>query len=116
MTDDLFEGTEAYARHTDPDTSHTAARKISYTASERMVYAALAETGVPMTSLCIARHLDIDPWSVSPRLKPLETKGVVERCGKKTVRNSNDNIASLTAWRVVRKAGKWPRALPATTS
>jgi Mn-dependent DtxR family transcriptional regulator len=93
----------AYARHSDPDTSHEAAHKMSFTDKEQMVYAALAETGVPMTSLCVARALDVDPWSVSPRFKPLEDKGAIERCGKLTVLNSSGNIAALTAWRIRRK-------------
>jgi len=114
MIDDLDDPeTEAYARDTDPETSHLAAAKINRTNSEQMVYSVLRATGVPMTSLCISRYLhnelgkpgDSVSWSVSPRLAPLEDKGWIERCGRKAVLNSNGNIAYLTAWRIRKPRG-----------
>jgi hypothetical protein len=107
---DLF-GTEAYARNTDPQSSHDAARKMSFSNKERMVYEVLAATGTRMTSLCITRYLqdaakqsgDTFAWSVSPRLAPLERKNAIERVGKMPVLNSSGNIANLTAWRVKKK-------------
>jgi len=113
MSEPPFDDTDAYARGSDPDTSHIAADKIKRTNSETMVYNALRDTGVPMTSLCITRYLqathgrpgDSFSWSVSPRLAPLEAKGWIERCGRKAVLNSNGNIAYLTAWRIRKPRG-----------
>jgi Mn-dependent DtxR family transcriptional regulator len=91
--------TTAYARGTDPGTSHDAARKTSYTKKEKIVYDALAENGTWMTSLCLARYLKIHPWHISPRLKPLERKGLVERGEKKPVLNTSGKVANLISWR-----------------
>ena len=97
--------TEAYARSDDPETSQDAARKISFTNTEQIVLNCFLEFPQRlMTSLCITRLLeargDNQAWSVSPRLAPLERKGMIERCGKMTVVNSNGNPAALTAWRL----------------
>jgi hypothetical protein len=106
---DLF-GSDAYVRHSDPQTSVDAARKVRFSNKEAMVLAVLKATGTWMTSLCIARYLeeaarthgDHIGWSVSPRLAPLERKGAVERGNPMTVVNSSGNPASLTAWRAKR--------------
>lgn len=102
--DDDDKYTEAHARDSDPETSHEAAHKIMYTNMEDKVYRVICETGVPVTCLCISRYGHIDPWSVSPRLRPLERKGAIERYGHRVVRNSNGNLARLTAWRVKKSA------------
>ena len=100
--------TDAYARPFDPATSHEAAEKMQFTNKEKIVYDVLVATGVPMTSLCIMRYLksqyggDAFAWSVSPRLKPLERKGLIRRAGRKLVLNSSGNPAELTAWVVVK--------------
>jgi len=92
--------TTAYARTGDPETSQDAARKIKFTKTEQAVLEVFtSRPSKSMTSLCVARILQVDPWSVSPRFKPLEDKGVIERCGKMMVVNSNGNPASLTAWK-----------------
>ena len=105
--------TTSYARSTDPETSHEAARKISFSKMEQTVYDVLAETGERMTSLCITRYLDRHgdnrAWSVSPRLRPLEEKGAIKRDGKMTVENSNGRDAKLTAWIVVKKTTDFAR-------
>jgi hypothetical protein len=95
--------TEAYARKDDPNTSKRAARKISYTRTEREVYNVLKETKVRMTSLCIMRYLQKAKggeivWSVSPRLAPLWRKGAILKAGEMTVLGSNGKPSTLQAW------------------
>lgn len=106
--------TEAYARSDDPQTSKDAARKVSFTNRERMVFSAMCAmgTGRRMTVLCITRYLqdqmaergDNLGWSVSPRMVALERKGLIERADRLTVINSSGNPASLGAWQIKRGA------------
>jgi hypothetical protein len=101
--DNSGQPTEAYARSDDPSTSKRAARKISYTKTEREVYNVLKETGVRMTSLCIMRYLQRAKggeivWSVSPRLAPLWRKGAILKAGEMTVVGSNGKPSTLQAW------------------
>jgi hypothetical protein len=101
--DNSGQPTEAYARRGDPSTSKRAARKISYTNTEREVYNVLKETGVRMTSLCIMRYLQKAKggeivWSVSPRLAPLWRKGAILKAGVMTVVGSNGKPSTLQAW------------------
>jgi hypothetical protein len=94
--------TEAYARQDDPSTAKNAARKISFTDTERVVYNVLKETGIRMTSLCIMRYLAAAQgekvWSVSPRLVPLWKKGAILKAGEMTVVGSNGSPSTLQAW------------------
>jgi hypothetical protein len=85
MTDrDLFGNPpkgEAYARRTDPETAQEAARRASYGATKReaIVYkAAFLNTGW-MTTLMLEAATGINRWSISPRLKPMARKGLIER-------------------------------------
>jgi hypothetical protein len=110
----LFEDnhTEAYARKDDPGTSHEAARKVSLSNRERMVFSAMCAMAPRVTTLCITRYLqdqmaesgDNLGWSVSPRMAPLERKGLIERDGRMTVINSSGNPAPLGAWRLAQGA------------
>ena len=68
----------AYARHTDPHTSHEAARSIQVTDLESVVLGALRALG-PSTSHEVAEYTGLDLVTVSPRFKPLEKKGLVKR-------------------------------------
>jgi hypothetical protein len=92
--------TNAYARRSDPKSSHEAAERVSATALELEVYKTLKEQGRPMTSLCVVRIMKKPAWSISPRFKPLERKGLIERVGTMVVLNSNGKPRQLTAWRV----------------
>ena len=96
----LPESTDAYTRSSDPQTSHDAAERVKTTRLESLVYKTLKECGQPMTALCVSRKIGIDKWSISPRFKPLEDKGLIERAGTMTVLNSGGNPRKLNAWKV----------------
>jgi hypothetical protein len=85
----------AYARNTDPDSSHDAAAGVDVTKLQLLVIQALNETKVPMTSLSIAKHLGIPVWSISPRMKPLENLGQVVCVGSMPALNSSGRIRNL---------------------
>lgn len=80
--DDPFADADAFARGTDPSTSHLAAYHVDAATLERIVWEALWIYG-PMTSTEICEKTGHHAWGISPRLKPLETKGLVERIGFK---------------------------------
>ena len=69
----------AMARRTDPDTSHIAALTVDANRLEKLVVSALMQYPKGCTVKEISVILDIDKWSISPRMKPLEGKGLVER-------------------------------------
>ena len=68
----------ARARRTDPEPSHTAARSLKPRMIESLVLHALRKFG-PMTSHEIAALTGLELVTVSPRLKPLEERGLVRR-------------------------------------
>jgi len=72
---------DAYARGTDPSTSQEAARRASYAATKReaIVYKAAFENGGWMTTLMLEAATGINRWSISPRLKPMARKKLIER-------------------------------------
>ncbi len=69
-------GTEAYARKSDPDTSHEAAESVEPTKLEATVLDALQQFGkAGATAHELVAYLNM-PWqTVSPRLAPLVRKG-----------------------------------------
>jgi hypothetical protein len=85
----------AYARSTDPESSHEAAGGIDATKLQRLVIEALNETKIPMTSLAIAKHLNIPVWSISPRMKPMENIGYIACVGSLPALNSSGRIRNL---------------------
>jgi|688.fasta_scaffold130242_6 hypothetical protein len=85
----------AYARNTDPESSHEAADSIDATKLQRLVIEALNETKIPMTSLAIATHLNIPVWSISPRMKPLENLNQIVCVGSLPALNSSGRIRNL---------------------
>jgi len=85
----------AYARNTDPKSSHEAAEEVDATRLQRLVIEALNETKVPMTSLAIAEHLNIPVWSISPRMKPLENLNQIVCVGSLPALNSSGRIRNL---------------------
>ena len=84
-----------YARNTDPGSSHEAAGGLNVTKLQKLVIGALNETKIPMTSLAIAKHLNIPVWSISPRMKPLENLGQVVCVGSLPALNSSGRIRNL---------------------
>jgi hypothetical protein len=67
----------ALARSSDPETSHAAAASLNTTEMEGMVLSALQMLPEGATTIQIARALNLAPWSISPRMKPLCAKGFV---------------------------------------
>jgi DNA-binding CsgD family transcriptional regulator len=82
MTEELLQWGEerALARHTDPETSHDAAKNIKVSAKEEIVLECLAIYG-PQTSIEIANRTGLNPNTVTPRMKPLKEKGKVYDTG-----------------------------------
>lgn len=72
---------EAYARRTDPEQSHAAARRVDANKLEGIVVAALLMFG-PLTVKQVASRVGRHEWSISPRMKPLERKKLVYRYAK----------------------------------
>ena len=70
---------QAFARKEDPDTSHVAASTEDANKLEKLVISALRRSPSGYTVKEISAILDIDKWSISPRMKPLEEKRLVER-------------------------------------
>lgn len=74
----------AYARRTDPATSHEAAHAMDETMNasrlERMVFNIVLDSGDRgATSDEVAQRLGMDLQSITPRFKPLESKGYIFR-------------------------------------
>ena len=69
----------AFARNTDPDTSHAAAASVKVALLERRVVACLREheEGLNTKELCELTGIHVN--SISPRMKPLEAKGIIRR-------------------------------------
>lgn len=77
---------QTHARSTDPETSHEAAASMGkfLPALDDKIYAALVFAGPPgLTTDEIADFTGLRLVSVSPRLKPMETRGKVIRTGTK---------------------------------
>ena len=64
------------ARRSDPPTAHAAAAAVDANEREAEVLEEVREHG-PGTSVTLAARMDLPPWNVSPRMKPLEKKGLV---------------------------------------
>jgi len=77
---------DAFARATDPTTSHAGAATVDVNALERMVVVSLRASG-PATSTQVAERIGRDKWSISPRFAPLEAKGLIVRTGEKNGRS-----------------------------
>ena len=60
----------------------------------------LAHPGVFWTSIEVAEGMGIHPWSVSPRFRPLERKGLVEQSEKRSL-NSAGQLRTMRAWRAI---------------
>jgi len=74
-----------HARHTDPETSHEQAlyARTRNARVDNAILDVLREAGEPLTSREITDRCPWERVSVSPRLKPLEKMGFVERAGRR---------------------------------
>ncbi len=90
----------AIARHTDPSTSHEAARSVDVPKLERAVLEALTAAPNGATSTELANALDVPLVSVSPRLRPLANKGLVVAS---TMRRRGISGRAQIVWQVPRE-------------
>ena len=89
--------TNALARRSDPLTSHIAAKSVNASQLQKTVLHYLRLYGA-MTTREIAAKSGIDWGSISPRMKPLEASGLVERRGTKTTTYDSGRKRKLTVW------------------
>jgi DNA-binding MarR family transcriptional regulator len=76
MIDHGANGTDAYARHSDPETSAEAAESVKTTNVEAIVLEALREFGEDgATSHDLVAQTGMEWQTVSPRMRPLIRKG-----------------------------------------
>ena len=85
MQTDTLDPFTALARHTDPGTSHDAAARMAYGVAtlETMVVQCLRAAPSGLTTDEIATHTGVRLVSVSPRMKPLELRGLVVRTAER---------------------------------
>lgn len=93
---DLFQYADAFARRRDPATSKAAAASISPTPLEAAVYGALLAHG-PMTTHELSEVLRLSLVTVSPRLRPMADRGLVEDSGTKRL---NPSGRQSIVWKV----------------
>lgn len=93
--------TVAYARAADPATSHAAAESIRLTELESTVLAELRKFSDGATSYTLAESLGMSLVTVSPRLRPLVSKGLVQDSGRREVGSSG---RSQTVWQATERA------------
>lgn len=90
-------------RHTDPETSHEAAGRVNATRLEALIYGLLQRNDPrEYAQIEIARLIDEDKWSISPRFRPMEQRGILARCAKKMALNSNNKPTLMEGWRLRR--------------
>lgn len=73
----------AYARNSDPKTSHVAAKSVRgdrVSELQGLVLSALSALGNG-TSEEVARHLNVDLQSITPRFAPMNRAGMIELTG-----------------------------------
>jgi predicted transcriptional regulator len=87
------------ARKADPPTAKAAARSVDATDLEQAVLAALLTNG-PMTTHEVARYLNRELVTVSPRMAPLVRKGLVQ---DSTLRREGPSGRKSIVWRIIPK-------------
>lgn len=97
MSDDTL----AYARADDRRTSHEAAESVRATDLEATVLAALRQFPNGATSYQLAESLGMSLVTVSPRLRPLVSKGLARDSG---LRATGQSGRSQTIWIAVARA------------
>lgn len=92
----MTDQTSAYARADDRETSHQAAESIRVTDLETTVLNALRTFPDGATSYQLAAALGLSLVTVSPRLRPLVSKGLAEDSGR---RKCGASGRMRTVWR-----------------
>lgn len=93
--------TRAYARNTDPDTSMDAADSLSSEALsdlQKKVMDQLRANAFGLTVPEISEALNLSVVTVSPRIKPLVKRGLIENSGAKKI--PRGHTRSCIIWRV----------------
>ena len=85
---------DAMARRTAPDTSHVAALTVDANRLEGVVVSVVRDRPRGCTVKEISAILDIEVVSISPRMKPLEGKGLIERTAERRDRSIVWRIAN----------------------
>lgn len=100
--DDLFDwATSAYARRSDPETSHEAAESVRQTELENITFVALWEYGEKGATVYeLVEKTGLPLVTVSPRLAPLCRKGYAEDTG---LRRPGPSGRNCIVWRVITK-------------
>ncbi len=88
----------ARARRRDPDTAKKAAARVPVADLEGRVLRALRLSRDGMTTHELARLLKVDLVSVSPRMRPLAEKGLVQDSGE---RRKGDSGRASIVWMAV---------------
>jgi hypothetical protein len=98
---DLFEYSAALARHTDPDTSHAAARDVAgaiASALERRVLAAIKGSPQGLTNHEIVAITGLTWNTATPRIRPLVRKHLVYDSGE---RRSGETNRKCIVWKAI---------------
>lgn len=90
----------AYARRSDPETSHAAAALTDANKLEALVCATLASYG-PLTAHEIADKTGVPLVSISPRMKPLASQGRIVRTNIRRLTRPNGK-ATATVWEIAK--------------
>lgn len=88
------------ARHTDPDTSKTAADKKTVTVLEKLFLQALRSHPPGLTTTEIARYHHMERDSFSPRPPALLRKGLIEYAGKRFCPNAAGKFRWMIAFKL----------------
>jgi hypothetical protein len=91
----------SYARRTDPVTSHDAAESVDVSRLERQVVDALRNAPRGLTWDELHRVTRIDKASISPRLKPLRDKRLIDALAYpngESVKRPGDSGRNQTVW------------------
>jgi hypothetical protein len=89
--------TSGAVRHTDPDTSHEAARDTNASVLEELTVLTLQDYGHPMATIEIAKANAMGRDSFSPRRVPLLKKRRIIEMGKRVCVNDNGRIRQMLA-------------------
>ena len=101
----MFNFLRALSRNSDPITSDEAAKLVHVEHVEGVIVRHLKFWTAGLTCLELAGSTGLPRDSISPRMKPLELKGLIYRDGTRRVRGSR---SATTVW----KAAQQPARLP----
>ena len=98
----MFNFLRALSRTSDPITSDDAAALVHVEHVEGVIVRHLKFWPAGLTCIELAGSTGLPRDSISPRMKPLELKGLVYRDGTRWVRGSR---SATTVWKAVRQEG-----------